>query len=412
MRDQPDFIKPAYNLRCFSDLPGLVLRLLTGDGHSPLSQLAAPLSERYERVVFILIDGFGWNFHQRFAARSELLRRVASDGHVLQLTAQFPSTTAAEITCIHTGQTVGQSGVYEWQYYEPLADAVIAPLLYSYAGTLARDTLKPTHVEPHKLYPAENIYPILAERGYPAHIFQPRAFTPSTYSNIVLQGAQPHPYRTLPEALVNLGQLLESDTVPGYYFLYYEECDGLSHVYGPDASPTAAQTETALWAIERFLVQEMPKPRRTLFLLTADHGQVDVDPQTTVYLNKLPEFERELRPLLRTSQAGKLLPPGGSCRDVFLYTRPGAADEVRSWLTPRLAGQAEVRSSQELVAGGYFGPRISEAFLGRLGDVVILPYKGESVWWYEKGKFEQRYYGHHGGLTPDEMEIPLAILEI
>jgi hypothetical protein len=405
------FIKPAYNQRCFSDLPALVSRLLTGEGRSPLSSLAAPLAERYDRVVFILIDGFGWRFYQQFA-EMPLLKRIACDGQALQLTAQFPSTTAAEITCIHTGQTVGQSGVYEWQYYEPLVDAVITPLLYSHAGTLARDTLKPTHVDPRKLYPTETIYPALAERGYPAHIFQPRAFTPSTYSNVVLQGAQTHPYRTLPEGLVNLRTLLARDTAPGYYFLYHEESDGISHVYGPDADPTAAQVETALWAIERFLVRDMPHPRRTLLLLTADHGQVGVDPQTTVYLNKLPEFDRELRPLLGTSQTGKLLPPGGSCRDLFLYTRDGAVDEAQAWITPLIAGQAEVRKSRDMVTQGYFGPRISDVFLSRLGDLVILPYKGQSVWWYEKGKFEQRYYGHHGGLTPDEMEIPLAILEI
>lgn len=407
----PRFIKPAYNQRCFSDLPTLVTRLLSGEGRSPLSELAAPLGERYDRVVLILIDGFGWRFYRQFT-HLPLLQRVARHGQVLQLTAQFPSTTAAEITSIHTGQTVGQSGVYEWQYYEPLVDAVITPLLYSHAGTLARDTLKPTHADPKKLYPTETIYPALAERGYPAHIFQPRAFTPSTYSNVVLQGAQVYPYHTLPEGLVNLRALLARDTAPGYYFLYHEESDSVSHVYGPDADPTAAQVETALWAIERFLVQDMPHSRRTLFLLTADHGQTEVDPQTTIYLNKLPGFDRELRPLLRTSQSGKLLPPGGSCRDLFLYTRDGTADDARAWIAPLVAGQAEVRLPREMVAQGYFGPRISDVFLSRLSDLVILPYKGQSVWWYEKGKFEQRYYGHHGGLTPDEMEIPLAILEI
>lgn len=405
------FVKPAYNARCFSDIPSLLVRLLTGEGQSPLERLSPLLANAYDRVILLFLDGFGWRFYQQFA-EMPLLKRIARDGQTLQLTAQFPSTTAAQVTCIHTGQTVGQSGVYEWQYYEPLLDTVIAPLLYSHAGTHVRDTLKSTHVEPRRLYPTETIYPHLAERGCPAHIFQPRAFTPSTYSNVVLQGAQAHPYHTLPEALVNLRALLESDAKPGYYFLYYEKGDDISHDYGPGAAPTAAQMESALWAIERFLLSGRLRSPRTLLLLTADHGQVEVDPQTTIYLNKLPGFDRELRPLLRTSQTGKLLPPGGSCRDLFLYTRDGAVDEAQAWITPFVAGQAEVRKSRDLIAQGYFGPRISDVFLSRLGDLVILPYKGRSVWWYEKGKFEQHYYGHHGGLTPDEMEIPLAILEI
>jgi len=43
---------------------------------------------------------------------------------------------------------------------------------------------------------------------------------------------------------------------------------------------------------------------------------------------------------------------------------------------------------------------------------VILSYRYESIWWYEKGKFEQKFYGHHGGLTPQEMEIPLLAMEL
>lgn len=65
-----------------------------------------------------------------------------------------------------------------------------------------------------------------------------------------------------------------------------------------------------------------------------------------------------------------------------------------------------------LVEKGYFGPEISPKFRARLGNLVILSHRYESVWWYEKDRFEQRYYGHHGGLTPQEMEIPLVILEL
>jgi hypothetical protein len=34
------------------------------------------------------------------------------------------------------------------------------------------------------------------------------------------------------------------------------------------------------------------------------------------------------------------------------------------------------------------------------------------VWWYEKGKYEQKFFGHHGGLTPQEMETILYSVEV
>ena len=37
----------------------------------------------------------------------------------------------------------------------------------------------------------------------------------------------------------------------------------------------------------------------------------------------------------------------------------------------------------------------------------MLPYAGESVFWYEAGRFEQRFRGAHGGLSPEEMETVL-----
>ena len=52
-------------------------------------------------------------------------------------------------------------------------------------------------------------------------------------------------------------------------------------------------------------------------------------------------------------------------------------------------------------------PIISPEFRARVGNLVILSHRYESVWWYVKDKFEQRYYGYHGRLTPQEMEIPL-----
>ena len=53
--------------------------------------------------------------------------------------------------------------------------------------------------------------------------------------------------------------------------------------------------------------------------------------------------------------------------------------------------------------------RFRRHFCPTSGNLVILPFEGEAVWWYEAGRFEQKFFGHHGGLTPGEMETPLLI---
>jgi hypothetical protein len=92
---------------------------------------------------------------------------------------------------------------------------------------------------------------------------------------------------------------------------------------------------------------------------------------------------------------------------MFLHIREELLDEAQSFLTRRLDGKADVNKVESLLESGYFGTEIASRFRERVGNLLILPYRYESVWWYEKDKFEQRFYGHHGGLTAQEMEIVL-----
>ncbi len=104
-----------------------------------------------------------------------------------------------------------------------------------------------------------------------------------------------------------------------------------------------------------------------------------------------------------------MLVPAGSARDMFLYIQDDLLEEAHKFLSSRLQGIADVVTTRQLIDEGFFGPSISETFLSRVGNLVILPYRYQSVWWWEEGKFQQWHYGHHGGLTPQEMEIPLFI---
>ena len=150
------FIRPRYDESGFASLPARVEKAFA--------------SGAYDAVVLFLIDGFGWRFFERFQD-FPFFKRIAKHGRIEKLTSQFPSTTAAHVTTLHTGLPVGFSGVHEWFYYEPLVDQVIAPLLYSYSGTRERDTLKTSGVSPELIYPRGVFYPALKKMGVDSYLF-------------------------------------------------------------------------------------------------------------------------------------------------------------------------------------------------------------------------------------------------
>jgi predicted AlkP superfamily pyrophosphatase or phosphodiesterase len=226
----------------------------------------------------------------------------------------------------------------------------------------------------------------------------------------VMNGTELRSFKTFSETLINLGLLLEEQKQPAYIYVYFDKIDTLAHEYGPTAPQTEAEIETFLMLMEHYF-ERVFKGKRILFLMTADHGQVEVDPGTTIFLNTNPQFTGMER-LLKSNRKGQLLVPAGSPRDMFLYIKDDLVDEAQLFLAPRLEGKADVVKTEQLIENGYFGPEVSSRLRQRVGNLVILAYRYESVWWYEKGKFEQRFYGHHGGLTPQEMETVLYSVEI
>jgi len=390
------FIKPLYDERGFAGIPTRIENAFT--------------SGNYDTVVLFLIDGFGWRFYERFQDAS-FIKRISKHGKIEKLISQFPSTTAAHVTTLHTGLTVGQSGVHEWVYYEPQADAIIAPLLFSYAGgRKIQDTLKASGIQPASIYPQGIFYPKLKKLGVEPHVFGVQEYTPSTYSDTVMAGAKLHSFKTLSEAFMNIGLLIEKQTKPTYVNLYFDMIDAISHEYGPTALQTEAEIETFLLMLENYFERIFNGKKRVLFLMTADHGQVEIDPQTTIYLNTHPSF-KGIEKFIKANRKGELLVPAGSARDMFMYIHAEMLDEAQDFLAKRFEGRADVVKTEALIDAGYFGPEVSSRLYERVGNLVVLPYRHESVWWYEKGKYEQRFYGHHGGLTPQEMETILYSYE-
>jgi hypothetical protein len=407
------FTRPLYDSYCFANLPATILSLLTGQGNSALPpDTLQGLPARYDTVILFFVDGFGWRFFERYMKQYALLKRFMRDGIVSKMTSQFPSTTAAHVTCIHTGLAVGESGIYEWNYYEPLVDDLITPLFFSYAGDNKRDTLKRSGIPAEAFFPRQNFYQLLRTHGATSYVFQHASFTPSTPSNVLFRGATVVPFKQIEDMFSLIARLATSPhSTPTYLLLYHAAIDSAGHTHGPLSREFEAEVHTFFTAVEQRLADVLKGGSgKTLLLMTADHGQMAVDPRSTIYLNQqLPG----LLPLLQTNRQGKPLVPAGSARDMFLHIKEERLDEALALLQRLLSGRAELYLTRDLLAQGFFGRNPpSPEFLARVGNLVILPYGGETVWWYEHGRFDMHFLGHHGGLMPEEMEIPLLVLPL
>jgi hypothetical protein len=385
-------------------LPATVVAALSGTSVDPPLDLGR-LAGRYERVVMVYFDAFGWKWCERHSGHP-LLEHARAQGHVSKLTSQFPSTTAAHMTTIHSGLPVGSHGVYEWFMLLPRVNRIIAPLLFSFAGDAIPNTLLEHGIAPGDVFPEGGFYATLRQAGVDPHIALPFELAASTPSQMLRRQAAVQSFSRIADGVAALGGAL-AETDRGYGFIYLPDVDTAMHKLGPDAPEVDELIDETLTVLAQTLLRGA-LPDGTLVLITADHGMASVDPGRSLYVNELwPEIVDHLE---RGSDA-RPLAPAGSSRDLFLHTRSESShDHVRTTLQTLLAGRAEAHDVDDLIQQGIFGPVIGEQLRDRVGDLVVLPSPGEAVYWNEPPRFTQPYRGQHGGLSHAEMEIPLIAL--
>jgi hypothetical protein len=397
----------------FLDLLGVEARANTLIGALPHDCLGS-VATRFDHLIVIFLDAFGWELAERLFAEAPLLGRCIDTGTLSKLTSQFPSTTAAHVTTAHSGLPIAESMIPNWFYYEPSLDAAISPLLGSYAcDGSRRETLREAGVALDTLLPSASLYEVLASAGVRSYSYQSEQFCHSTYTKHATRGAQLVPFASLTDGLGKLVEALGTQS-PGsrsYHALYCDSLDGVCHKYGSTSDGAIEHATRLLVQIEKALFSKTQAlPKNAGIVLIADHGHV-VSPSTeAIYLDAaFPE----ILPMLRRSGDGKVIAPCGANRDYFLHVKPQYIDELVAYLGDKLAGRCAVVAVNELVKAGYFLDDSLPALLKqRLGDVAVLPFAGESCFWSDGGRHVLSAYSSHGGLTEAEMMIPCGVLGI
>jgi predicted AlkP superfamily pyrophosphatase or phosphodiesterase len=362
-----------------------------------------------ENVILLLCDGLGYREWKRQSAKG-FMGAVSKKGSVRPITTVFPSTTAAALTTVSTGLTPQEHGLPEWYVYMQELGDVIATLPFTRVADNRRDSLEGVF-NPRALFDGRTIFQKLRASGVHCTSLTSRGLAYTSYSKVSRTGSEVVPYSSSSDLTVSLRRLVEKARGPNLFYAYWSYVDTIEHTYGPDTDESEVEASLISHALQEGFLSKLDKEaaRRTLILVTADHGQIQVDPARTVYMNR---FVKLLRALDRTP-AGAIIPPWGSSRDAYLQVKEGYLDETQGYLEKKLGGVASVLKTDDAISQGLFGiNRPGRKFRRRIGNLMILPHGNRMVWFrYRKGdSFSLR--GHHGGLTQGEMTIPLAAARV
>ena len=337
----------------------------TGSAPSPgLDPDLAAVVPEASTVVLALFDGLGAHQLDHPAARDF---RAAEAG---PLDAPFPTTTTVSLATLATGVAPSRHGL--------LAYGLSVPELGTILNTIHMRTVwgGDVEVDYERFLPVESIWARLAGAGIEPVTVQPGNFGSSALTRVLYQNTRFEGYYSVQEAI---SVTLDVAAHPGrLVFLYVPFVDIAAHMHGQASREYAEAIELAAAIWTRLA---LTLPPSVALIGTADHGHVDVTPTQRVRLTE-------------SQERGLLI--AGDARALFVTGDP-------SPILERVPGRwAPVADAEPL-----WGPDpVDRRFRDRLPDGIVFPDEGWAVF---ARYMNDRLVGYHGGLSAEEIEIPLLV---
>ncbi|MGW5581550.1 alkaline phosphatase family protein [Micromonospora chokoriensis] len=385
-----------------SESPGVAPLAVLGPGHgggrladvlpSALAVLGVPGSADplglvpalagVRRVAVLLVDGLGWYQLPTAAPYAPTLAGLAATV-ARPLIAGFPSTTPTSLVSLGTGVAPGAHGVLGFTVRVPGTDRVLTHT--DWAADPSPLTWQPVTTQLERARAAGVAVTVVSRPEFGGSGLTVAANRGGDFRGAA--GGEAVAAAMLAALATGGGPTLVSG--------YHADLDRYGHVYGVDSEPwrvAATEVDTLLAR----LVDGLPSD--AALLVTADHGQLDVPAEHRFDLDTDPRLRAGLRLV------------AGEARVRYLHVEPGAVDDVLAAWSEVLGDAARVRTRDEAVATGWFGP-VPEEHLGRIGDVVVTCNDTYAVMASRTERpMASKLVAYHGSDTAAELTVPLLVV--
>jgi predicted AlkP superfamily pyrophosphatase or phosphodiesterase len=320
------------------------------------------------QVVVLVLDGLGWDQLQHNRHLAPTLAGLSGG----RITTVAPTTTATALSSIATGLTPGEHGLIGYRMV--LGGAVLNVLRWSAAG-----------VDQRRIHPPADVQRFPAFLGHTVPVVSPWELCSSAFSEAHLRGSVPVGWRAASSLPIDVAhQLRAGETV---VYAYYGGIDKIAHERG-----FGEYYDAELRTADRLVADVLELlPPGAAVLVTADHGQVEVG-------------DRVIKPSAELLDHTVL--QSGEGRFRWLHAKRGAAGDLRAAASDELGNTGWVKTRNELIEEGWFGPTVAPDVASRLGDVAVIAFEPVS---YDdpddRGPFD--LVCRHGSVTSAEVYVPL-----
>jgi Type I phosphodiesterase / nucleotide pyrophosphatase len=376
---------PRYGESSLADLVASVLAALGLEASNVLR--LAPM----RAAVILLVDGLGWDALHRYPDEAPFLTSAAQHPESRSLTAPFPATTATSLGSIGTGLAPGEHGLVGYTFAVPAHERPLNTLTWRLYGSGPPIDLR-QEFRPEQVQPSATWLERAAAVGIDVVRLGPPELERSPLSRAVLRGGRYVATHSLGDLAATTMQTIAAGA--RFVLAYHAALDTTGHTRG---------VQSEAWALELSNVDTLAAsladrlPSGSALIVTGDHGMVDLSEDERLDVSELPALMEAVKAL------------GGEARARHVYVRRGAADDVLASWQETLGDLMWLRSREQAIAEGWFGPRVADAARPRIGDVVAAAFGAVGIVQHTVDPGQAHYVGHHGSMTAAEQLVPALV---
>ncbi len=360
---------PDYS-ECLVNLSNSILQHYGVPTENPTLPIAdSILSKDKKHVVVVLLDGLGMNILEKHLNYKDFLRRH----FVCDYYSVFPPTTTAATTSFLSAKYPIQHGWLGWDVYFEQEDKTVTCFFNRLQDS--NETASKEYNIPFKYLPYESIIEKINKSG------NAKAYSIASY--------EPE-YTNLDDWCEAIRKKCNKNE-KNFIYAYYGEPDHSLHSLGTES----LDIYKIIHELNIKMMDLCESCPDTTFILTADHGHIDVNNQ--ILCTDFPKLSKML-----------VRQPSIEQRAISFYVKPEYLEEFPKQFVKEFGTNYVLFTKQEVMEKQLFGPGTPHPNLTGIGDFIAVAFTPKTLVWNDKSV---KFRSHHAGLNKKELKIPLITFE-